>query len=92
MSRKGIISGYHGTLSDLESRFSLDKELDILLIEKTYRNWMDSKKEWTGIILRIEQNRDFTSLYGSSSKLVDESPVFYRAWLRVPEIHGNLLP
>ena len=91
MSKDGISRGSHAAYSDKNVRYSHLKDVDARLYEKTFRNKLKDRKQFTGTILKLEVSRDVVAAYGGTFA-DSEAPIFYRAWLRVEGIHDELLP
>ena len=89
-SRKGISPAYHRALQDKESRFKAQKSITTDALEKVFRDSLKDVNSFEGVILKLQYNRDLV-VSDPGSNVVDYSPVFYKAFVRVLKTDSKTL-
>ena len=89
-SKKGISPAYHRALQDKESRFKAQKSITTDVLEKVFRDSLKDVNSFEGIILKLQYNRDLV-VSEPGSNVVDYSPVFYKAFVRVLKTDSKTL-
>jgi outer membrane protein OmpA-like peptidoglycan-associated protein len=90
-----ISPAFFQALMDPETRNSILKEAKLKAVEKEWRNVLKDRKNFYGVILQLETNRKIVGLANGSTNVpetIDETPIFYKAFLRVEGVHDKSLP